>query len=128
MSKRQITLAELEEELRVGTVDLTQLEVVDVLSVPHQGLASPELEASTAPIALPTDDPGLFLIVPQADKLLANLAVQADKAVATIPPDLRASIAVTVADGEEIEDAPAAESPLDLLQIQQPWLDAPPEA
>lgn len=139
MNKRQITLAELEEELRVGTVDLSTIEIRSdgTITAPQplddSNTTPPEIIADQGDtgLELGTATEGLFILappLPEADEFLANLAAQADKAIATIPPDVRADVAASVADGEEIEDIPGSEfeAPQDLLDSATP--DAPPGA
>jgi hypothetical protein len=134
MNKRQITLAELEEELRVGTVDLSTLEVIDASVIPPVGIPpqSPD-DQNPTPTVAPSGQgdnghepskvaEGFFILPPTADEFLANLAAQADKAIATIAPDLRSSLAASVADGEEIEDVPGSEFDHD----PEGSLDVPP--
>lgn len=109
---RRLTAAQLEDELRVGTVDLSQVEIVielgETLEESEQrqqaALASaPTVAAENAPpekADAPVSEP---LVEPKGSASLKKaLKAQAKKAKASIPVDKRSAIAAAEADTLEI--------------------------
>jgi hypothetical protein len=104
---RQLTAAQLEQELRVGTVDLSQVEIVLELgeSIEESEKAQQEAIASALTGVVKDNDQvsGTEPVAPVSFEDV--LKAQAAKALETIPPDTRAATAVETANSEEIEEA-----------------------
>lgn len=100
----KLTAAQLEEELRVGTVDLSQVEIVVELGETLEESEAEQQRALAQALTGVVQNPPA--IEPGTSVSFADvIRAQADKALETIPPDTRAAAVTADADQAEIEEA-----------------------
>lgn len=100
---RKLTTAELEAELQVGTVDLSEIELVMPLDQPIE-----EFMRAVEVLATETLDPPKVSITPN-EPITAKMETQAKKARATKKADTRAAKAV--ADADQVAATSSDEQP-----------------
>jgi len=101
---RKLTAAQLEQELQIGTVDLSQVEIVVELGETLEESEATQQAAIASSLTGVESNPSAN--EPSAPVSFADiLKAQADKAVETIPADTRAAIVAADADTLEIAEA-----------------------